>query len=44
VAVSRLRQRLREHLRAEVVATVARESDAADELWHSMAAVRAKAR
>jgi RNA polymerase sigma factor (sigma-70 family) len=40
VAVSRLRQRLRDRLRAEVIATVARESEAADELRHLMAAVR----
>lgn len=40
VAVSRLRQRLRDRLRAEVLATVARESEAADELRHLMAAVR----
>jgi hypothetical protein len=44
VAVSRLRQRLRERLRTEVLATVARESEATDELRHLMAAVRAKNR
>ena len=44
VAVSRLRQRLRERLRNEVLATVARESDAADELRHLMAALRTTSR
>lgn len=40
VAVARLRQRLRDRLRAHVTATVARETDAASELHHLLAAVR----
>lgn len=43
VALSRLRQRLRERLRAAVVETVARETDAAGELRHLLAAARGKA-
>lgn len=42
VAVSRLRQRLRDRLRTEVLGTVERESEAADELRHLLAAVRVR--
>ena len=44
VAVSRLRQRLRERLRTEIAATVADESEAANELRHLLNAVQVKSR